>query len=409
MQTIVYIGGFELPDRNAAAQRVLNNARVFRALGYRVVLLGTSHARPYDRQIYPADPGGVDVEAWEVGYPQSRKHWFDTIRADWPLRQLAARGAIDPEEVAAVICYNHPALAQARIARIARNWGAATLADCTEWYARRPWTSPANIIKNLDVPLRMHWGNRRMDGLITISPYLTDFYRAQGLPIVEIPTLIEQPEGEGRMSEAFTRPMPLFAIASGFGAGAQAGSIHDRIDWILELLDAVSARGVDFQLRIAGVDRDRYLSVFPGHAALLDRLGDRVELLGRQPRTEVLRLLEASAFAFVLRQESRVTLAGFPTKYSEAVTFGTPVIINALPSARAYHIDGKTGFSLDPMDRHGAVDALCDILTMPPESVLAMKKYCRESGIFVAKAFEQPVASFLSAVIGKERACPSIA
>lgn len=37
---ILYIGGFELPDKNAAAQRVVSNAKLCRDLGYEVTLIG---------------------------------------------------------------------------------------------------------------------------------------------------------------------------------------------------------------------------------------------------------------------------------------------------------------------------------------------------------------------------------
>ena len=41
-RTILYVGGFELPDLNAAAQRVLANALILRDLGYRVGLVGVT-------------------------------------------------------------------------------------------------------------------------------------------------------------------------------------------------------------------------------------------------------------------------------------------------------------------------------------------------------------------------------
>ena len=104
-----------------------------------------------------------------------------------------------------------------------------------------------------------------------------------------------------------------------------------------------------------------------------------------------------------------VTLAGFPTKYSEAVTFGTPVIINALPSVSAYHVEGRTGFTLNPDNRDDAVRRLCDILAMDAQAVMAMKQYCRDCGAFTVPAFEAPVSAFLSAITGKEGPCPSIA
>ena len=39
--TIIYFGIFELPDKNAAAHCVINNGKIFTALGYRTVFLGT--------------------------------------------------------------------------------------------------------------------------------------------------------------------------------------------------------------------------------------------------------------------------------------------------------------------------------------------------------------------------------
>lgn len=404
--TVLYIGGFELPDRNAAAQRVRNNARVLSSLGYRVVLIGTSRARAYDRLLYAADSGDVDAESWEIGYPQTRGEWLDMIRSDWPLRQLVENGQLRTDQISTVICYNYPALAQLKIMRLARSWGASIVADCTEWYGSRPWNSASNIVKNFDVPLRMHWANRRVDGLITTSPFMTEFYRPTGLPIVEIPSLMEKPRGEVPTSEATTVPMPLFAVASGFGQYTRAADVHDRIDWILELLDGAKARGGKFLLRIVGVERERYLAVFPAHQRLLERLGDSVKFIGRQPRAELLRVLQESAFSFVLRHESRVTLAGFPTKYSESVTYGTPVIINALPSVRNYHVEGLTGISLDPEDREGAISTLCELLETKADTVKAMKRYCRAADAFTADAFVEPMKQFFSAIARKRNRAP---
>ena len=45
--TILYVGGFELPDWNAAAHRVVANAMIFRAIGYRVLLLGVTREKPW--------------------------------------------------------------------------------------------------------------------------------------------------------------------------------------------------------------------------------------------------------------------------------------------------------------------------------------------------------------------------
>lgn len=396
MSTIIYVGGFELPDRNAAAQRVCNNASIFRDLGYKVILLGTSRDRPYDGTVYPAAENVGSAAAWEVGYPASTGQWFDMIRADWPLRRLVESGAVDPANVAAIICYNYPAIAQARLSRLAHSWGASAFADCTEWYGTRSWTTPANVVKNLDVALRMRWVNRRMDGIITTSPYMTQHYSANSIPVVEIPTLIEEPGSHDAGILANDGPLSLLAVASGFGEGTLEKDVHDRIDWILDILDRVSDKVPPFVLSIAGVDRERYLSVFPQHCGLLERLGAQVEFLGRIPRVELLDRLQKAAFAFVLRHQSRVTLAGFPSKYSEAITYGTPVIVNRIPSIASYHVETCTGFTIDTDDRDKATTALRAILKRDRSVIEEMKRFCRESHIFSASNFVTPVQDFLN-------------
>ena len=40
---ILYVGGFELPDKNAAAHRVLSNGKLLRDLGYEVSFVGITH------------------------------------------------------------------------------------------------------------------------------------------------------------------------------------------------------------------------------------------------------------------------------------------------------------------------------------------------------------------------------
>ena len=40
--TIIYMGNFALPDKNAAAHRVMINGKIFKDLGYRVAYLGVT-------------------------------------------------------------------------------------------------------------------------------------------------------------------------------------------------------------------------------------------------------------------------------------------------------------------------------------------------------------------------------
>ena len=42
MKKVLYLGAFELPDKNAAAQRVISNGKLLREMGFEVTYVGIS-------------------------------------------------------------------------------------------------------------------------------------------------------------------------------------------------------------------------------------------------------------------------------------------------------------------------------------------------------------------------------
>jgi glycosyltransferase involved in cell wall biosynthesis len=57
-----------------------------------------------------------------------------------------------------------------------------------------------------------------------------------------------------------------------------------------------------------------------------DRFAKRVRFLGRMEHRQVISLIKAADYSLIVREQNRVTLAGFPTKFVESISCGTPVI-----------------------------------------------------------------------------------
>lgn len=384
--TIVYLGNFELPDGDAAALRVRSNAAIFRALGYRVVLLGVTRQDRVGGSLVSLGTDGDGIEMFAMPYPAGTLDWMRRIVSTMPLDLIMDRAAIG--NLAMTICYNFPALAQWRISRKARKLGAAAAADITEWYARLRNDSIASVVKNVDTLARMHAVNARMDGLITVSPYLTNFYRRRRHtgPIVEVPTLMpHRAAAELPARRPDDAPARLFFAGSGFDPALAAKGtegLKDRLDWVLALLAGAKSKGARFHLDIYGVTREDFLVIAPGCRDQVEELADMVTWHGRVANSALLEVLRAADFSIFMRRQTRVTIAGFPTKFSESISHGTPVITNAMPSLAPYMKAGKTGFVLDPADHEGAVAKLTEILSMPVTEIMEMKRYCRESKLF---------------------------
>lgn len=398
--TILYVGGFELPDLNAAAQRVLANALIFRDLGYRVGLIGVTRrdGAPTLGRVPGVEVEGV--EAWEAPYPSGQVSWLRRTVGIGEVKAVVAAMGIE-SDLRAIIAYNHPAVAQWRLLAYARSLGGRGIADVTEWYGDVRNDSLSGVVKNLDGRLRMGWVNRRMDGLITTSPFLSDHYAPTGLPMVELPTLMEEPAGPAAAATPDGQPKRLFFAGSGFDPAVLARTrdgLKDRIDLVIERLAGAARRGADFQLDAYGLTGADYRALRPDHASLLEQLGERVRFHGRRPRDEVRRALRTADFSIFLRDAFRVTLAGFPGKYAESVAFGTPVLTNPMPNVLRYHQEGRTGWLVDLNDAEQAEAQLAKALSMSGAEVHAMKEFCAGSGLFHYSRYLDPVADFMERV-----------
>lgn len=393
-RTVVYVGAFELPDRNAAAQRVVANAMIFRDLGYHVVLIGESREATggaIQKKSYPQ----LDFECWERPRPAGFAAWAKrTLSAGAIARTVASHHG---GSLHSIICYNFPALAQYQLLRLARRLGGFGLADVTEWYGKLRFDGLVSLAKNADTAARMKVVNRLMDGLVTTSEYITRFYAKPGRPLVELPALFHQDALQAPVRMA--GPPRLFFAGTGFDPSLVVRSKDgpkDRLDKVLEALDGAKSLGSAFEFDIFGVNQADYLTIFPGHAQLLQRLNGLVHFHSRQPVAIVRARLVAADFSIFLREKTIVTLAGFPTKFSESIHYGTPVITNRIGSLTAYHVEGKTGFFIDYDDRALAARQLANVLARPAAEIAAMKDYCLHSRLFHYQRYNELVQAFFS-------------
>ncbi len=165
--TVLYVGGFELPDKNAAAHRVLNNAKILRELGYNVVFCGV------DREISASAQGAEIIsgfESYPVPYPKSRKQWLKQMLNIGQYSYLINKFS----NIRIVICYNLHAAPLAKLIRLCRRNNIKIVADCTEWYENKFSVNPVKLIKCIDTFLCMRVFQKKCDGMIAISNYLAD-------------------------------------------------------------------------------------------------------------------------------------------------------------------------------------------------------------------------------------------
>lgn len=409
--TIVFIGSFQLPSGNAAGIRIREVARLFQRLGFSTILVGVASDPELQygeiRELGKIETDS-DIVAWEVGHARTTMQWLQQVTQNSGAEEIIREQYSN--NLLGVVCYNYPAVAQLKVARFARRMGAFAVADVTEWFDIRKPNTIRSIAKNIDTFLSMRWANRKMDGIITCSPYLTKYYQCRHgsrYALLEIPTFVAptrdlEDEKVLDLDRDDSRKNLMFA-GTGFDPDKlnrplSAENLKDRLDWIVDLLYEVHRSGVDFHLDVFGAERKKYLEICPEQADTLEKMGDKINFMGIRPYREVIDTLKKSDFSIYMRMPSRLTLAGFPTKFTEAMVYGVPVLTNKMENIAPHLKDGKNGFFLDIDCRKKAVNTLNYALNMTPKEIAVMKTNCLENRSTSIENYIVPTEEFVRKV-----------
>lgn len=342
LNKILYIGGFEMPDGNAAAQRVLAIAKALPD-NYNVKFLGLTHSNNY---------AGI-VSGYEYNnlpYSSTKKEWLDHLAG---IREL---DYVKKEKPDVVIAYNYPALGLWRLLRYCKKRGLKLIADITEWY------HPHNVLKWLDTEWRMKILHKKLDGLIVISCYLADYYAANR--IVKIPPTIDMntPLWQKEDADSHDGSIKLLYV------GSPGRGDKDKLDTIIDAIKPYP----NLHLIIVGINEEQYKQLYNVFEA-----PKNIVFKGRLTHEAAVKELKKADFSIFFRDPTRVNNAGFPTKYAEASAAGVPVITNHFSDLSKIVVQGKNGFIADNTPE-SISDTIRKAASLNYDDIKAMKQYCRE-------------------------------
>ena len=342
---ILYIGGFEMPDKNAAAQRVLSIAKALRISGFETIFYGITKSNDIK--------GFVDGFEYNASqYPKGTLAWIRYALGEGIVER------INQWEPDIVITYNYPAFAQEKIIKYCHKKGIKVVGDITEWYM------PTDIVRKVDTALRMHWSNKHLDGVIAISRYLNHYYKKN--VVLQLPPLIDMDEVKWKVQPYNDDSEKIKLIYAG-----QPSFSKDRLDFIIKGIAAISHQNLF--LNIVGITKEQFIGIY-GDKWNVSQLP--VNFYGRLPHVETVKLLKSSDFQVFFRPNIRLNNAGFPTKFVESMTAGVPVIMNRISNVDDYLRDGVNGIMIENPVENEIQDALERVSHMSRKDVDVMKSNC---------------------------------
>ena len=317
--TVIYMGNYELPDKNAAAHRVMNNGKIFTALGYRAVFLGAVRGESF----IGVRRSSYNENVYEEAYPQGLKQWISHIFDTGNIEAVADRY----DDTCLIITYNVPHATYKAVRKAFAKRNIKVAYDCTEWNDYAEGSLPKRLYKKYDekqVRTKLH---KVCDDIIVISSMMKRQYLGKNL--LKLPPLVDLDEPIWRQEREAHPGVFEFCFA---------GTINnkERLDAVVQAFCEIEAP--DIRLRIIGLTKDEYSAAYPSQADTV-KADDRLLFMGYVPHEDSVRyVLSCDCYIFI-RENTRRNAAGFPTKFAESHTCGVPIISTDVSDIKDYAKD----------------------------------------------------------------------
>ena len=383
-KTVAYVGNFGFPDKNASGKRVLGNCLLLRDLGYTPVCIGHGKTEKTESQGIVCHNIGISNIDRVFGNGAGRitdllKGYLQDLHA------VILYGAIFTQKE------------NCSIIRWCRKNGITVYYDQVDWFELN-WHNPLRAL--------IRWNNHRLlngkvspkcDGVICISSFLSDYHSKKGKKTVVIPPLAA---ACGTVEESVAESECIRFVYAGTSTDVARPleQWKDRIDLMLAALaKAMQTEGTrPFRFDIFGLTRQQYIRMFPedlrhGGEAVLAQLGDQVIFHGLVPNAEAMAGVAQANFTVLIRDKKRSTMSGFPTKVSESISCGTPVLCSDTSDLRQYIQNGFNGYICENDELESVYET---ILKLTAAQLYQMKCNCENSPFYYMN-FTQEMRHFL--------------
>lgn len=338
--TIIYWGGFELPDKNAAAHRVVANGKILKSLDYQVVYLGTAVVNE-DEYFNGIRQSAYSELIYEEAHPLTIKQWARWFFSVSNLRAVTEKY----DDIKMIIVYNVPYVILKRVKAEYSKKGIKVVYDCTEWSGETKGALPKRILKKADEYFVRTRIGAVSDGLIVISRMMQEAYQ-KNRNVLLLPPLVDLNDPIWHQSVEERTDGFEFCFA-----GVPGGN-KESLDKVIEAFCQLEDEKVS--LRIIGPSQEDVLALDPQIETLLLDKKDKIIFMGRLSHQDTIKhVLGCDCYIFI-RPSNRRNNAGFPTKFAESFTCGGRIITTDVSDVAPYLEKADRGSILTTTD----VDAI---------------------------------------------------
>ena len=374
-KTILYVGGFRLPDRNSSAIRVLGIARMLNDLGY-----DTKVGGKIDKEITTYS----DVEFWSIEHIGARKFNQGT-QIDPILNKVEEVGK---DKIKAIIAYNYAPLAFYKLYKYCKKEGITLIPDITEWYLIDGGLTLDSLVRVLLTNWRIAIISPRCKNIIYAVHYMANRFNKNHSLVLPV---VSNDKHGGLEPKILSELEPIEFVYAGYPG---INYSKEKVDWCIKAFGRLAEEFDNFKYHIIGENKETLTSYDPSLEKYFAAAQDKILVHGWLPNDEAMGIIKKSTFVLFVRPNNRVSRVGFPGKVKEAFDLGIPIITNDTSDLSKYIHHGENGYILSGFDEKAVYNQLKAVLTSPVEKINDLVKKCCEENPFDWNNFKEPVQHF---------------
>jgi len=339
MALIIIGESYTFPDGNAATNRVHTYAKGFIENGVNVHVI--CFASRYDT---PGDGITNGIHYYHPFGQRKRNKYFLVRRWQKITKYFKTIILIEKinksDKVFAIICYTQLLQTLLFVFSLAKYINSKLILERSEHPLRKyQKTIFTKKIGNFKARIE----TKLCDGLFCISQYLIDFYKKRNVSIKKL-FLVPSTVDPERFNIQIKSPLPYKYIL-------YCGTLtltKDGVDILIKSYAQIAEKFLDLMLVLIGKGDTSNQEIIIKELISRLNLDNRVFFLGQLPRTEIAVYMKNAQILALARPTSMVADAGFPSKLTEYLATGVPVVVTGVGDIPVYLKDNENSFIAEP-------------------------------------------------------------
>jgi len=366
-EKILYVGRVGMPT-DAAGIRIYNIAKILREIGYDVDFI-------CDREDSSLGETLKQYDGFTYSYNRSKErpkllrvmgNFYELVVAKKVFARV--KDYCERNNPAAIILYNDLYSLTKQLIKYGKKNDIKLIADVTEWYEKRKSKNLSDKIVPYFTDKRIKKLDKKVHNVISISPYLHNYYSNLGCNTILIPPIINVPTELDIKKHNYYSDYVLNLVY----AGSQGSK--DVLWPILNAIEIINSEKIKVRIDLVGIDymdlKDNWKDICFEDKAIIAH--------GRLPHEKTLKIVKDADFGVLLRHNKRYAKAGFSTKFAECMSYGVPMICNSVGGAESIIDSMNNGVVIDNFNVDTLSDILDNLIQMDKNNILKIRKNAYE-------------------------------